>query len=167
MTEMLKKINRTLLEMWTGILVLGVICQVVGAFLVKDQIYYAKSLWFGILLAVASTIHMYRTLDRALDLDEKRAAMAIFRGYVIRYAVLVVLLSICMVTRVLNPLIVFMAYMSLKVTALMQPFTHKFYNMLFHETDPVPMPLDETAAGEEAGNPREGEGPSQDLRQKE
>lgn len=161
MTEKLRKVNRTLLEMWTGILLLGLICQIVGAFLVNDQFYYAKSLWFGILLAVTSTVHMYRTLDRGLVLDEKAAAKAIFKGYVFRYVFLVIILAIIMTTQVLNPLIVFMAYMSLKVTALMQPLTHKFYNMLFHETDPVPMPLDDIPAEENGTEiPREGEGPS-------
>ncbi|MCH5345127.1 MAG: ATP synthase subunit I [Acetatifactor sp.] len=161
MTEKLRKVNRTLLEMWTGILLLGLICQIVGAFLVNDQFYYAKSLWFGIALAVTSTIHMYRTLDRGLVLDEKAAAKAIFKGYVFRYVFLIIILAIIMTTKVLNPLIVFMAYMSLKVTALMQPLTHKFYNMLFHETDPVPMPLDDIPAeGNGTGIPREGEGPS-------
>lgn len=139
----LKKANRTLLEMWTGILFLGIACQAVGAFFVKDQLLYARSLWFGILLAIASTIHMYRSLDRALVLEEKAAAKMIFRDYVIRYVLLVVILSIIIITGVLNPLVVFMAYMSLKVTALMQPITHKLYNMLFHETDPVPAPMEE------------------------
>lgn len=162
-TEVLRKVNRTLLEMWTGILLLGLICQIVGAFLVNDQVYYARGLWFGILLAVTSTIHMYRTLDRALDFDEKSASRAIFKGYMIRYVFLIIILAIIMVTRVMNPLIVFMAYMSLKVTALMQPLTHKFYNMLFHETDPVPMPLEEVPAqGDGAEIPKEGEEPSKD-----
>lgn len=150
--ETLKKANRTLLEMWTGILFVGIVCQLAGAFLAKDQILYAKSLWFGILLSIAGTVHMYRTLDRALDLDEKSASKVIFRGYMIRYVLIVAVLSAIMVTGVLNPLIVFMAYMSLKVTALMQPLTHKIYNKLLHETDPVPMPeAEEAVSGEGAG----------------
>ena len=55
------------------------------------------------------------------------------------------------VTDVMNPLIVFMGYMSLKVTAYLQPITHKLYNKLFHETDPEPQALPEEAdnCGEE------------------
>jgi hypothetical protein len=45
-----------------------------------------------------------------------------------------------MATGVLNPLVVFMSYMTLKVTALIQPITHKCYNRLFSEEDPVPKP---------------------------
>lgn len=123
------KINRTLLEMHLGIVFTGIVCQTAGAFIVKDQILYAKSLWFGILLAMASAVHMYRSLDRALD-NEKNASKMIFRAYLIRYVLIAVILFIIMVTKVLNPLVVFMAYMSLKVTALLQPITHKLCNKL-------------------------------------
>lgn len=141
--ETLKKANRTLLEMWTGILLLGIILQAAGMFLVKDRILYTESLWFGILLSLTSTVHMYRYLDRALDFDEKTATKMIFQGYLIRYVMLAVILAVIAVTGALNFLVVLMAYMSLKVTALIQPITHKVYNKLFHEEDPVPMPMEE------------------------
>lgn len=141
--ETLKKANRTLLEMWTGILFLGIILQAAGMFLVKDRILYTESLWFGILLSLTSTVHMYRYLDRALDFDEKTATKMIFQGYLIRYVMLAVILAVIAVTGALNFLVVLMAYMSLKVTALIQPITHKVYNKLFHEEDPVPMPMEE------------------------
>ena len=141
--EALRQKNRTLLEMYIGIFFLGIVCQIVGAFLVKDQAMYARSLWFGIALAAVNLLQMYRTLDRALDFDEKTAHNSIFRGYIIRYGIIVVFMVIIMLTKVMNPLIVFMAYMSLKVTAFLQPLTHKLCNKLFHETDPVPQALPE------------------------
>ncbi len=141
--EALRQKNRTVLEMHMGILFVGIVCQIVGAFLVKEQWMYAKSLWFGILLALINVIHMYHTLDRALDYDEKTANKLIFRGYMIRYVIVIFFMVIIMITGVMNPLIVFMAYMSLKVTAFLQPITHKLCNKLFHETDPVPQALPE------------------------
>ena len=53
MRNTLKKINRTVLEMDLGILFLGVSAQIIGAFIAKDEAMYAKSLWFGVLLALA------------------------------------------------------------------------------------------------------------------
>lgn len=150
----LKKINRTLLEMWTGIILLGIVLWLAGTIFFGGRLFYAKSLWFGIILAIVSTIHMYRTLDRGLELDGKRAQKAIFNGYLIRYVFIVIIFGIIMITEVMNPLVVFMAYMTLKVTALMQPITHKFYNRLFHEEDPVPMPESEVCA--EGETPSEG-----------
>ncbi len=150
-TEALKKINRTLLEMYFGILFFGIVCQVIGAFVAKEQLYYSLSLWFGIVLAMVSSFHMYRTLDRALDYDEKTATNQIFRGYLIRYVLLVVFLIMIIITKTLNPLIVFLGYMSLKVTAFLQPITHKLCNRIFHETDPIPEPLVEEEV-DERGN---------------
>lgn len=134
-TETLKKINRTLLEMEIGLVFWGVICQIVGsiiiAFTAWSQGMYARSLWFGILLAMAGAVHMYRTLDRALDYSEKDANKAIFRGYLFRYTLVAFVLLLIAKTQVMNPLIVFLAYMGLKVTAFLQPLTHKMCNRIF------------------------------------
>lgn len=146
--EALKRQNRTLLEMHLGILFCGILCQIVGALLVKNQLYYAKGLWFGILLAAVSVIHMHRSLDRALEFPQSASKM-IIRDYVIRYVFVVIILLIVAATEVMNPLVVFLAYMSLKVTALIQPITHKLCNIIFHETDPEPQPLPDECAGEE------------------
>ena len=59
MRNTLKKINRTVLEMDLGILFLGVLAQIIGAFIAKDKMMYAGSLWLGVLLALAATYHMY------------------------------------------------------------------------------------------------------------
>ena len=149
MIERLRKRNRTLLELQTGIVFIGIVCQIVGSFFAERQIYYAKSLWFGILMALAASAHMYRTLDRSLDFGQDASKM-IFRGYLFRYVFLVFVLAVAMMTEVMNPLIIFMGYMSLKVAAFLQPVTHKLCNKLFHETDPIPtaLPEEEETAGE-------------------
>lgn len=147
--ETLKKKNRTLLEMFAGILFWGFVCELAGMIFVHDRIYYTVSLWFGILLALISTVHMYRSLDRALDYGEADAGKLIFRAYIIRYVLFAAILCITMVTEIMNPLVVFLAYMGLKVTALLQPITHKLCNKVFHETDPIPEPLPEEVSGED------------------
>lgn len=128
--------------MHTGMMLFGLACQIVGAFIVKNQIRYAESLWFGVLFAVVSSIHMARTLDRAL-VDPSCTAKVLTRGYVLRYIAVAAVFIAISLTAVLNPLIVFLGYMSMKVTAYLQPLTHRFYNWMFHETDPVPRPLSE------------------------
>ena len=156
--ERLRKRNRTLLELQIGIVLIGMVCQLVGAFIVERQMYYAKSLWFGVLMSLAASVHMYRTLDRGLDYGAD-ASKIIFRGYLFRYAFLVFVLAVAMVTGVMNPLVLFMGYMSLKVAAFLQPFTHKLCNAFFHETDPIPAPLpeEEASGGEEASREVSGE----------
>ena len=140
--ENLKKRNRTLLEMHIGILFFGVLCQIVGVFFAQDLWYYAKSLWFGIFFAIVASIHMYKTLDRALWYGDD-ASKLVVRGYMFRYLMVIVILAVIAITEVMNPLIVFLGYMSLKVTAYLQPITHKLCNKIFHETDPIPEALGE------------------------
>ena len=120
----------------------GLACQIVGAFIVKNQIRYAESLWFGVLFAVVSSIHMARTLDRAL-VDPSCTAKVLTRGYVLRYIAVAAVFIAISLTAVLNPLIVFLGYMSLKVTVYLQPLTHKLCNKVFREEDPVPEPMPE------------------------
>ncbi len=146
--EALKSKNRTLLEMFIGILFYGLVLQIIGSFFVENQWYYARGIWFGIVLAWVSTLHMYRSLDRALDWGADASKM-VMRDYLIRYVLIAIILIIIMVTEVMNPLVVFFAYMSLKVTAYLQPFTHKICNKMFHETDPIPQSLEELEKAKE------------------
>ena len=58
------------------------------------------------------------------------------------------ILILAAVTKRLNPLVLCLGYLFfMKVAAYMQPYTHKFYNFIFHEEDPVPEPLVEEKKG--------------------
>ena len=147
MIETARKMNRTLLEMHMGMVFFGLVCQAIGALIVENQKEYALSLWFGVAFAIAGSIHMCRTLDRAL-LSGSNASGIVTRGYLFRYCLVAAVLVVMAVTGVMNPLVFFLGYMSLKVTAYLQPITHKLCNRLFHETDPEPVSEEELAAQE-------------------
>lgn len=144
-----KEMNRTLLELYIGFTCWGVVLWGVGAIFVSNQWYYAKSLWFGIVLGMISVTHMHRSLDRALSYESATATKMITRAYFFRYFMFALMLGFIMITEFMNPLIVFLAYMGMKVAAFLQPFTHKLCNKMFHETDPVPQPLSEEIPSEE------------------
>ena len=147
----LKNRNRVLLEVNTGVLILMLLCFLAGMILPLENMKVSGVDWYGsIALAAALDVlsfgHMYRCLDRALDFGETDASKFIVRGYLIRYAAFAGILILVSVLPVLNPLILCLAYLfTMKVAAYSQPYTHKLYNWLFHETDPVPEPLDEEA----------------------
>ena len=141
-----------LLEMQLGMVFFGVVCQAAGVWFVEDKGNYTLSLWFGVAFAVAGSIHMCRTLDRAL-LSGGDASGIVTRGYLFRYCMVAAVLIVISVTGAMNPLTFFLGYMSLKVTAYLQPITHKLCNKLFHETDPVAEPLEEEAAAQEGEIP--------------
>jgi len=146
--ERLKEVNRTLLEMYIGIVFWGMVCWLVGMFLAKDQGFFSRSLWFGICFALLNTRHLYRSLDRALSAGDMAGKM-IGRSYSVRYASVILVFGAIMATRVMDVLVVFLAYMGMKVAAFIQPFTHKLCNKLFHETDPIPEAMPEEEFEEE------------------
>lgn len=142
MIEKLRRINRAVFELYVGIIFIGVLCQLIGMWFVQDKVLYTMALWLGIVLALITVLHMYRTLDRALDMGAE-ATKAVTKANLIRYGCIVAVFGIVLATGVLNPLITFMGLMSLKVAAYLQPFTHKLSNKFFHEVDPIPQPLPE------------------------
>lgn len=146
MIEFLKKRHRTLLELWSGIIAPGIVIQIVGIFFTKNQLIYALSLWLGIGMAILSSYSIYKSLDKALDYPEAVAKKKIYMSYSLRYLVLIVIFAALCITNVLYPLVTFLGYMMLKAGALLQPYTHKIYNKIFNETDPVPMTEEEYQA---------------------
>ncbi|MBR4083405.1 MAG: hypothetical protein IKK33_03875 [Lachnospiraceae bacterium] len=140
MIENVKKINRALLELWIGILFTGLLCQFIGMWFADNKVLYSVALWIGIVLGLITVVHMYRTLDRALDLGAG-AQKVVTTANLVRYGCVVIVFLIVLLTDVLNPLITFMGLMSVKVAAYLQPFTHKLCNKVFHEVDPIPEPM--------------------------
>ena len=147
MIDRLKKCDRALLELATGILLFAVVAQLVGIWFPIDKRMYAVGLWIGIVVALFSAFHMWRSLQRAFTLDEKGAAGVMARGYIIRYLMVAVLLIVLFLTNAGYPLAGFFGVMGLKAGAYLQPLTHKFYNYIFHETDPVAQPITEEEPG--------------------
>lgn len=137
MLEKIKGINRALLELIMGILFLGVIIQIAGIFLVKERLTFSVAMWLGIVVAVASAVHMYISLDKALSMGASAYGKATSAA-MIRYFCWALFLGVVMATEVLNPIHAFIGLLTLKVAAYLQPFTHKFCNFIFRETDPVP-----------------------------
>ena len=132
MKAFILKMNRTLFELETGILIFGIFCQLcLLSFAKRGQ--YSAGLWIGILTAAFAAFHMWRGLDRGLDLGEKGAVSYLSRQNIIRYLVIVLVLILTAVSGVANPLTAFLGIMGLKVSAYMQPFTKRISKILYGE----------------------------------
>jgi len=131
MKEKIADVNKTLIELLIGILLFGVICQIIGVFCVKELPSYSSGLWIGIVTAMVTAVHMYRGLDRALDLDEDSASKKTQMQSMIRYIGIVSVMVITAVNGFTNPLAAFLGIMGLKVAAYLQPFTHKLIIRFF------------------------------------
>ena len=124
MKENIKKISETLKELLIGIVFYGILVEVIGISFIKDKMYFTIGLWFGILLAFTSAIHMWWGLDKALDLGADAGKYAVSQN-LIRYGVIVVAFGALCVINVGNPIAAFAGIMGLKAGAYLQPFTHK------------------------------------------
>lgn len=148
-TEVLKNRNRTLLEVNAGALFWTLAATAAGMLLPLrawgvSRREWCLGVWTAAILVMISVLHMQKTLERALEFDEGTATKLIFRGYLIRYVSFAVVLIITTLTEIMNPVILCLGYLLImKVAVYSQPFTHKLFNKLFRETDPIPEPLEE------------------------
>ena len=131
MKEKIAGVNKTLIELLAGIFLFGIVCQIAGMIFADQLFSYSSGLWIGIITAMVTAVHMYRSLDRALDLDEDTASKRIQMQSSIRYVGIVIVMGITMVNGVTNPLAAFLGIMGLKVAAYLQPFTHKLIIRFF------------------------------------
>lgn len=131
--ERIKKTNTSLPDLLVGILLVGIFFEAIGILFVQNLIFYTIELWLGIFLSIGMIVHMATVLNRAVSIGQNGAEKLIRSQSFIRYGVVVLVLSIIMLTDVLNPLIVFLGIMSLKVAAYLQPITHKLVKKLFNQ----------------------------------
>lgn len=154
--EILKRRNRTLLEVNTAEVLWALALTAVGLLLPLERwglprIDWCMCVCSAAVLNILSLLHMQRGLERALDFDSGTANKMAIRSYLIRYFSFGVILVLVIKTGIMNPVVFGLSYVLLmKVAVYSQPFTHKLYNKLFHETDPIPEPIVEEIP--EAGN---------------
>ena len=127
---MKKKIDVTLLEMCIGIVLYGIVCQIVILFFSAEP-EYSIGLWIGIIMAVAGSVHMWWAIDKSLDMASRDATKTVAVQGMIRYFALAVILSILAVSEVASWLFAFLGYLGMQAGAYMQPFVHKISSKIF------------------------------------
>lgn len=127
---MKKRIDPTLFELCLGIILYGIVFQLV-LFLFSRESSYSAGLWIGIALAVAGAIHMWWSLNRGLDQASKGAAKTVGANSLIRYFVLVFIMIVLIYTDFANPIFAFCGYMGMKASAYMNPWMRKLNARVF------------------------------------
>lgn len=127
---MKKKIDPTLFDLCLGIVLYGIVFQLV-LLLFSREVSYSAGLWIGIVLAVAGSIHMWWSLNRGLDQAVKGAAKTVGANSLIRYFVLVVVMAVLVYTELANPIFAFCGYMGMKISAYMNPWMRRISSRVF------------------------------------
>ncbi|MBR3762032.1 MAG: hypothetical protein IKK59_04755 [Lachnospiraceae bacterium] len=118
--------NETLKEMLCGMLVYGVLGQIVIWLFIRG-IGVSLGWWIGVLTAIGCGYQMWWGLDRALDLSESEASKKMMVYSMFRYIAIVVIMAVVMITEIANPLAAVFGVFALKAGAYLQPLIHNFY----------------------------------------
>lgn len=122
-----EKKENILAELLTGIILLGIVMQIVCAIVSKDYLYNAIGLWSGISVACFMAIHMKRSIEDALDLGEDGAVKHARKAYALRTIVAFLVIGIVIYFNLGNPITLVIGIFPLKISAYLQPHMHKLF----------------------------------------
>lgn len=121
------KKDNTLVELLTGIVLLGVVIQIICLIVSKDYLYNAIGLWSGIAIACFSAIHMKRSIEDALDLGEEGATKHVRTAYATRMLITLLIMGIVIYFNFGNPITLLVGVFPLKISAYLQPYMNKVF----------------------------------------
>lgn len=123
---MLRRLNDALPELILGIVVYGVLAELIGVWFVTDKVRYSTGLLIGITLAVGMAVHIAVVIRDAVELyGERGAGNKVIGKSVLRYVVVVIVFFVMMKFRLGSLFSAFIGVLGLKIAAYLQPFTHK------------------------------------------
>lgn len=122
----MRNINRTVWELLLGILLTGVILEILGVMIAGDKLYYSIGLLIGVILAVFMTFSISSSVQQAVDRGEGGAKVKMISSYVIRTVVVLLVIILTSVMKLGSLVGLLLGVMTLKVAAYIQPYTHRF-----------------------------------------
>ena len=121
------KKDNTLLELLMGIILLGVMMQIVVAIISKDYLYNAIGLWSGAAIACFMAIHMKRSIEDVLDLGEEGGAKHMRSTYLVRITIVAVAMGIVIGFNLGNPITLLFGALTLKIAAYLQLYMNRLF----------------------------------------
>lgn len=123
---MLKRLNEALPGLLLGIIVYGMILQLVGVWFVEDKLHYSSGLWIGIGCAIFMAIHMAIAIEDAVSIgSENGAKRKVIAASLVRYITVVIVFFAMMYFKLGMLIPAFLGIMGLKFSAYLQPFVSK------------------------------------------
>lgn len=132
--NMKRKVNDTLAELLTGILVFGIIVQIIELIVAAVCPDFAGSvpsfvigLWIGIAAAFGLAVHMYHSIDKALGMKPGKAESYMRITYLVRTLAMLAVAAFVYFLNFGYVMATFLGMLSLKFGALLQPLMHKLF----------------------------------------
>ncbi|MCD8074481.1 MAG: hypothetical protein LUF27_05505 [Lachnospiraceae bacterium] len=131
------KINKKLPEILTGILLSGGIVQIL--FFAAAYFYrpfwssrgtFSAGLWIGVAVAAGLAVHMYRSIGRALAMEQDAAERYMRRVYLIRAAVIFVMAAILWYAKIASVMAAFLGVFCMACGTHLQPVIHLVFSRM-------------------------------------
>lgn len=123
---MLRRLNDALPGLVLGIILYGIVIELLGVWFVEDKLRYTTGLLIGIALACGMAVNIAVVLQDSLDsYGQSNARQRIMAKALMRYAVVVAVFFVMMKWNLGNLFTAFIGVMGLKVSAYLQSFGHK------------------------------------------
>lgn len=126
----MNKKNNILLELIIGIILFGVIEQIICLVVSKNYLYNSIGLWSGVALAIFMAIHMKRSIEDSLDLNPEDGVKHMRKSYGTRMAVVAVAVIGILISKLGNPITLVIGILPLKFSAYAQPLIHSVLSRL-------------------------------------
>lgn len=127
MIKRIRQLNESLPELLFGILISGILFEVIIIWFVKEKMQFSLGLLVGMFLAGFMAWHMAFALSKAMKHSEEVATTQAQKYHVIRYLIVISIVIGVVLSKAVNPLAVFLGIMTLKVSAYLEPFTNKLF----------------------------------------
>ena len=118
-------INKTGLELVIGNIIYYVIVQILVVVFSGNALYDSIGLIEGVVISTAMTIHMTMAVEQAMSLNERAADKHVKKTTAFRMLGVMAALVIVGLTEFGNIVFTLIGVMALKVSAYLQPLTHK------------------------------------------
>lgn len=123
---MLKRLNKALPGLLLGIMIYGMLLQVIGVWFVQERLLYSTGLWAGIGCAVFMAVHMAVSIEDAVSLGtEDGAKKKTIASAMFRYVVVLLVFVVMQYFELGMLLPAFFGVLGLKVSAYLQPVFYR------------------------------------------
>lgn len=127
-----ERINKRISELIAGILASGVFIQIIYGIVVyfyrqfwSGRFSFTRGLWIGVAISVLQALFTYRSIDRALRMEQDEAERYMRRVYAARTLLFIAAAGIVWYTKIGYVMSAFLGMLCLEFGAILQPIVHK------------------------------------------
>lgn len=124
------KKDSTLAELLFGIIFLGAVFQAGCLIISKEYIHDAAGLWTGVAIACFMAAHMKKSIEETLDTGPDGAERHARNAYLMRTFIALLIMGTVIYLGWANPITLILGILSLKLSAYMQPWTHRIFTRI-------------------------------------